>query len=62
MIAGAGLVGGLLVADAIDDVYDAGESVANSVQLSEYRPYLAGDYGGGDYGGGDFGDFGGGDF
>ncbi|PGH00586.1 hypothetical protein GX51_05685 [Blastomyces parvus] len=53
---GGGLLGGALLANAMDDHHDYQEGYADGV--------AADDFGGGDFGGGDFGggDFGGGDF
>lgn len=50
---GGGLVGGMLLADALDDGHDGGGFGGDDG---------GGDFGGGDFGGGDFGGDGGGDF
>jgi hypothetical protein len=72
LAAGAGVIGGLLIADALfspafgDPGYDAGyaDGAAEGAEGADGFDDGGGDFGGGDYGGGDFGggDFGGGDF
>ena len=70
--AGVGVVGGLLIADALfspafaDPGYDAGyqEGFGDGQDFGDQGGDMGGDQGGGDYAGGDFGggDYGGGDF